>query len=125
MGYNKAPKAAVWLPRDTQFGDLSVDEIRAKHAANQEAPNKANMATWDSSPTLTSNQIAILDGVKGGNHEGKRWDSVERDGIGQPKALARRVPPGYKSAEPDQTEPSDSEPRTLRSDAPTPSPTKR
>jgi hypothetical protein len=94
MGFkSKAPKAAVWIPKDTQFGGLSVDEIRAKHAANLEACNKANMATWPAQNSLTAAQIKTLDGTFGVEKNGAR------DAIGTPKSLVSKQPRGYKSGE--------------------------
>jgi hypothetical protein len=93
VGYSKVPKAAVWLPKDTQFGDLSVDEIRAKHAANLEACNKANTATWPAQNSLTASEIRTLDGQNRVEPKGSR------DAIGTPKSLVSKQPRGYKSGE--------------------------
>jgi len=109
----EAPKAAPWVASDHQDGDHSVNEIVKKHEANEAAQAAANRATWHQSPSLSAAEIKLLDGVNGGNYE-RRWDSTPRNEIGHPKAIASKQPSGYTTAEPDQTLPGDSEPRSLK-----------
>ena len=91
MGYSKAPKAAVYVQPDLKDGDHTIAQLRAMNAAEQEAANKANMATWPKQNTLTASEIKTLDGTYRMPKKG------ERNAIGQPVSLVSKQPRGYKS----------------------------
>jgi hypothetical protein len=93
MSNNKAPKAAVYVQPDLKDGDWSVDELRARNAAQFETANEANRGTWSKSPTLTSSEIKTLDGT----FRVPKKDAF--NAIGQPVDLVSKNPAGYKSAE--------------------------
>jgi len=104
MGYKKAVpqksatktpqdiQAAHWVPTSTEHGEVSVDQLTAKHRANAEAQNNSARATWTPSPSLSDKERKTLDGTLG------RWKG--RDAIGAPKSIASGLSPrGFKQSE--------------------------
>lgn len=89
MGYPKSH----YIPSDTKSGELSVNEIRAKHEANHAAASKAAVDSWPKQSTLSPSEIEILDGIKGVRNEEKH------NQLGHPRAIESGPNPrGFKSS---------------------------
>jgi len=73
MGYRPAKQ---WTPTDRTSGEVSVSQLQKKLAADQKACNEWAQSTWEKSPSLSANQIEVLDSGKG-----------EMNAIGQPESL--------------------------------------
>lgn len=89
MGYKKP-----FIPKDRTSGEVSVNELRAKMASDQEAAAKWAESTWDKPNTLTASEIATLDGA----NNAYRFSNV--NAIGTPSQLeSGNKPAGFSSGE--------------------------